>query len=341
MTQLELSALPTRQEAEEALRSTEANAKAAQDAEEIACAASRGPDESLTELRIETASHEGRLAKINDGLDAQISQLSEAQGQRSDEQLLLSIKTSSDSLSRQEGIVSGLKDQKGDESLTSLNARILRLESAQTAKRQKVVKLKERIAGHKSRIEVAEGAGIDEAIAEKTRQLELAEEDKSRKEREVEILSLLLTTLRNAEQEAKEMYLAPVLKRVRPYLQHLFPNAKIHIDEDLHITSIERENGYEESFERLSVGTQEQIAILVRLAFAEMLIDRGHPATVVLDDSLVYSDDQRMASIFDILNIASENTQVIVLTCREQLIEGVGGKNLSLLPIDREELISA
>ena len=48
-----------------------------------------------------------------------------------------------------------------------------------------------------------------------------------------------------------------------------------------------------------------------------------------------------MASIFDILNIASENTQVIVLTCREQLIEGVGGKNLSLLPIDREELISA
>ena len=89
------------------------------------------------------------------------------------------------------------------------------------------------------------------------------------------------------------------------------------------------------------MGTQEQIAVLVRLAFAEMLVEQGYPATVILDDALVFSDDRRMGRIFDILNMAARNIQVIVLTCREQLFEGLGGRQLSLEPARCEELASA
>ena len=67
------------------------------------------------------------------------------------------------------------------------------------------------------------------------------------------------------------------------------------------------------------MGTQEQIAVLVRLAFAEMLAEQGHPATVVLDDALVFSDDQRMNRMFDILSMAGAKVQVLIFTCREQL----------------------
>ena len=89
------------------------------------------------------------------------------------------------------------------------------------------------------------------------------------------------------------------------------------------------------------MGTQEQIAVLVRLAFAEMLIEQGHPATVILDDALVFSDDRRMSRMFDILNMAARNVQVIILTCREQLFEDLGGQPLSLVPGKTEDLLSA
>jgi uncharacterized protein YhaN len=170
---------------------------------------------------------------------------------------------------------------------------------------------------------------------------QLADDQLQRYDREVAVLALLSSTLRSAETEAKERYLSPVLKRVRPYLQILLPGAEIAIDENLHIVGVVRDNGYEESFEHLSMGTQEQIAVLVRLAFAEMLVEQGHPATVVLDDALVFSDDRRMGRMFDILNIVGQQVQIIVLTCREQLFEGIGGKHLSLQAINTEELISA
>ena len=89
------------------------------------------------------------------------------------------------------------------------------------------------------------------------------------------------------------------------------------------------------------MGTQEQIAVLVRLAFAEMLVEQGQPATVVLDDALVFSDDRRMDRMFDILNMAARNIQVLIFTCREQLFEGIGGCHLSLETGDAEELLSA
>ena len=153
---------------------------------------------------------------------------------------------------------------------------------------------------------------------------------------------MLLSTLRCAETKAKARYLSPVLKRVRPYLQILFPGAEITIDENLHIVGVVRENGYEEPFAHLSMGTQEQIAVLVRLAFAGMLVKQGHPATVVLDDALVFSDDRRMGRMFDILHMVGRQVQIVVLTCREQLFEGIGGKHLSLQAITTtEEMASA
>ena len=197
------------------------------------------------------------------------------------------------------------------------------------------------ISGLKARISVAEGDGLDELIERKNRELALGEEDKGRLDREVKVLKLLLSTLREAEQKAKERYLSPVIRRIRPYLQILFPNSELILDENLRITGVMREGGYEESFEHLSMGTQEQIAVLIRLAFAEMLVEQGHPATVILDDALVFSDDSRIRRMFDVLNHASQKVQVPVLTCREQLFDELGGSSLSLKPGNPEDLLSA
>ena len=339
--ELDLQDLPARQDAETSLRAAQEQADEARSALDTARAALSGPEDTLGELQTEIATLQGRYDESKDRLERLHVEVAQAEADCSDDDLQSGIDSARTALSEQETAIERLEGQRGDETLPQLEARTGRLEKALQERRDKRSNLKERIAGLRSRVEAAEGAGLDEAIEQQARELELAEEEKRRQDREVEVLSLLLLTLRGAEQEAKEQYLSPVLKRVRPYLQLLFPGADIRIDENLHIAGVVREAGYEEAFNHLSMGTQEQIAVLIRLAFAEMLVEQGHPATVVLDDALVFSDDRRMARIFDILNMAARNVQVIVFTCREQLFEGLGGRQLSLAPAGSEELASA
>jgi uncharacterized protein YhaN len=67
-----------------------------------------------------------------------------------------------------------------------------------------------------------------------------------------------------------------------------------------------------------------------------MLVEQGRPATAILDDALVFSDDPRMSCMFDILNMAARKVQVIIFSC-----EKLGGKQLPLKPGNLEELTSA
>lgn len=334
-------ALPSRDAAEAAQRAAQAAVLTARDAAQSARAALAGPEEELARLQADGAT----LAARHEESDARTTRLREALeaacAAADDAALDAAVAAARAALARQEDAIAALSDQRTEETLPQLDARIARLEQALAERREKRAGLQQEIAGLKSRIEVSEAAGLDEAIALKGRELELAEAERARFAREAQVLSLLARTLRAAEAQAKERYLNPVLKRVEPYLRILFPGARIHFDENLRITGVEREGAHREEFEHLSLGTQEQIAVLVRLAFAEMLVERGEPATVILDDALVFSDDSRIKRMFDILNMAARHVQILVFTCREQVFEDLGGKPLALRPGGADELMSA
>lgn len=341
MDELGIEELPEHAKAESALRDAVEQANEARGAVNSARAALGGPEDNLGQLQTELGTVKARHDDGKERLETLRRQLADAEQELSDGQLQARIDAAQAELCEQEAAVSGLEAQRTDETIPQLGARIARLDKAIQDRRDKRGNLKEKIAGLRSHVEALEGAGLDEAIQQKARELDFCEEERRRSAREVQVLSLLLSTLRAAEQDAKERYLSPVLNRVRPYLQLLFPGAEITIDENLHIVGVVREVGYEEAFHHLSMGTQEQIAVLIRLAFAEMLVEQGHPATVILDDALVFSDDRRMSRMFDILNMAARNVQIIVLTCREQLFEELGGRTLSLETGSADELVSA
>jgi len=341
LVELETESLPSRQEAEDASRSAQEQAEAAQRALDAARAEQSGPQETLNRLQAELGTLQARFDDGQARLDKRLGELAEAEAANTDEDLAAAIETARRELSEQEKAVAGLAGQRSGETLAQIEARIERLEQALGERQQKRQNLEVQISRLKSRIEAFEGTGLDEVTGEKQRQLEQSQERLRRLEREAQVLKLLLDSLHAAEREAKEKYLSPVLNRVRPYLEFLFPGADIRIDEDLHITGVVRDDGNEEAFHHLSMGTREQIAVLVRLAFAEMLVEQGHPATVILDDALVFSDDRRIASMFDILTMAARKVQIIILTCREQLFEELGGRALSLQPADGEALASA
>ena len=338
---LGMESLPSDNNAEQSLASAQENTQEARDTLIAARASLVGPEEEMGRLQTDLGSVKTRYDDGKDRLEELKKGLIEDEDKTSEDDLEADVATARKALEDQEKAVSELEGQRESETLPQMEARISRLETALQERRDKRSDLKQKVVGLQSHIEALEGAGLDEAIQQKARELELADDQRQRYEREVSVLSLLLSTLRSAETEAKERYLSPVLKRVRPYLQLLFPGAEIAIDENLHIIGVVRENGHQESFEHLSMGTQEQIAVLVRLAFAEMLVEQGYPATVVLDDALVFSDDQRMGRMFDILTMVGQQVQIIVLTCREQLFEGIGGRQLSLKTACGEDLVSA
>jgi len=80
----------------------------------------------------------------------------------------------------------------------------------------------------------------------------------------------------------------------------------------------------------LSRGTQEQLAILTRLAFADLLLEDGAPISLILDDPLVYSDDARLETMTEILQDAAQRMQVILLTCRTKAFRHVDGNRITL-----------
>jgi len=211
-----------------------------------------------------------------------------------------------------------------------MQARIERYERALTNRQHAVRQLREEIAGLRARITQEGGNGLDEQIAAAERERDALAQEQAWCSREARVLRLLLDTLSAAERETKERYLAPVVRRVTPYLRSLFPGADIACDETLRITGLTREQLGTEEFDRLSDGTQEQVAVLARLAFAEMLIDQGKPAMVILDDALAYSDGERIERMFDILTQASAKTQILILTCREDLFARLGGHRIEL-----------
>jgi hypothetical protein len=222
-----------------------------------------------------------------------------------------------------------LHEQAPQESLEDLERRIAELrqtsEDRNAALRQRELTI-ERL---RARIQALAGGGLDERLAVARRRFDELERESAKYRGEVEALELLLRVLRDAEREAKERYVGPLARRIRPYLEALFPGADLEVDEAFRIAAVARQ-GRPELFERLSDGTREQIAILTRLAFAELLADQGRPAVVVLDDALAFSDDQRLERMFQILARAAQRFQILVLTCRERVFQDLPAQRLWL-----------
>ena len=333
--------LPQRDQAEATLDVAQTELQEARDEERVAREAVDVRGRAVSELSVEVHTLHNTMGSQTELIERRDERLRCDAEAVSDQQLAAASDLAARAVTEQQQTVSTLEEEWPASARTQLEARISRLESAIKQREETRVDLRIECAGLRERIEVQDSAGIDEAIEHTQHELEQATRRRDRFERELEVLDLLADTLRAAESEARERYLAPVVNRVHPYLQMLFPNAEIGMDEDLNITGMSRLAGYEESFDHLSMGTQEQIAVLVRLAFAEMLIDQGAPAAVILDDALVFSDDQRMGLMFDILSHAAQRVQILIFTCREQLFEGLGAHQLQLAAVDPESLRSA
>ena len=327
-TALGLTDLPSVVTVEEETAESHREAESGAEELRLAEAGLTSPQANLAQATALVRTQEQEQATLRGNLETIEATLKAARDRLSDAELIAqSDAFEQDAIKQQTAL--GLMEREAGEPLDAINARIRRLEGAGQHHQEEITRLNTEITRLTALIEVNEGAGIEETLeatrADQTR-LEAAVKNY---EQEAAVLRLLLDTLRVAESEAKTRYLTPVVSRVEPYLKMLLPAADIVLDENLGITALARD-GAQEDFECLSGGTQEQIAVLTRLAFAELLLAQGRPATVILDDALAFSDDDRIERMFDILVRAGQHVQIIVLTCRKRLFTRLGADTLQI-----------
>lgn len=191
-------------------------------------------------------------------------------------------------------------------------------------------KLERELAGLTERIRLSSSDAPEEELAFTNGQLQAAEARLAEIEFEVEVNQRLKGALDAARKAALEAHVKPVTDELQPLLRMLWPDAEPEIDaESGTITRITRRN-VEEDFEVLSGGTREQISLMVRLAFANILAKQGRPAPLILDDAIVYTDDDRIEQMFNALTLRSSNLQIIVFSCRQRAFRGLGGDLLSI-----------
>ena len=144
------------------------------------------------------------------------------------------------------------------------------------------------------------------------------------------MLKLLARTIAEILSESRDRFYAPVLRHLKPFLSDLLPGAALDLGDRFSVAGLKRTLDNAERFDRLSDGTREQIAVIVRLAMGALLAEQGRPVPIILDDALVFSDDDRIRRMFDALMRAGSKQQVIVLTCRTRTFAELGGQPLSI-----------
>lgn len=182
------------------------------------------------------------------------------------------------------------------------------------AAEKEVSRINEALLRQRGALEQVGGAYAEEQALQAREKIEAVRKTGGDLEIEWEAWKLLGETLLDVEKEDPtplgRALVDPVSERISDLTGGRY--GSVAIGADLDATDI-RFAGAERKFADLSVGTREQIAILLRISIAEML-----GAFVILDDQLTQTDEIRMAWLRDLLEEAARKIQVVVLTCHPE-----------------------
>ena len=191
-------------------------------------------------------------------------------------------------------------------------------------------KLEMDVARLEGTVESEGGKGLADREAGAREEAEAARAALQRITEEADTLKLLRDTLDEARDETSAKFVGPIAKRAKRHIERLLPGCDLSFSEDLTLEAVVR-GGISEGCGDLSRGTQEQLAVLTRIAFADMLLEQGRPVSLILDDPLVYADDARLDLMVEILSEAAERMQVVLLTCRDRAFRHVPGNRVSMV----------
>lgn len=188
------------------------------------------------------------------------------------------------------------------------------------------------------RLGAADVAGLHERIAEASAALEGARAHLERLTEQAGTAMHLYDALLEARDRSRERFLGPLRDETERLLRLVFPAATLVFDEQFGLTEINRVEA--DTFDVLSVGTREQLGVIVRLAMAAVLAG-DEPLPVILDDALVATDERRFTRMIPVLQDAASHLQVLMLTCHWSRYQAVGQVAQKVIDLDEIKRLAA
>ncbi|QYJ24069.1 AAA family ATPase [Achromobacter sp. ES-001] len=173
------------------------------------------------------------------------------------------------------------------------------------------------------KLDQAGAQGLGERLSEATAACERLARRRDELARRAAALDLLQKLLTDKRAAATQRLQAPLARRLNHYLALLFPDAALRLDDALLPTALRREQG-EDLLDALSFGTREQLGILARFAYADLLREAGRPTLLLLDDALVHTDDARRDFMKRALFDAATRHQILMFTCHGEAWRDMG-----------------
>jgi hypothetical protein len=174
-----------------------------------------------------------------------------------------------------------------------------------------------------AKLEQLGASGLGERLAEAVALTEQLQRRKDELDLRAKALTMLCDLLTEERDKTVQRLQAPLLSRLDYYLRKLFPQAELSLHDNLAPAAISR-NGWGADLKQLSYGTQEQLGILCRLAYADLLREAQVPTLLMLDDAVVHTDPARRDRIKRALLDAVERHQILVFTCHPEAWDDLG-----------------
>lgn len=274
-----------------------------------------------------------QLARLTTGLD-------EAREETTDEALATAVAQGEQDRESAEQALQQVTDElecSGAVAVTDLSV----LEGLADGARSRVDRLRERSESVSLDISRANGAlgehsGVAERREEAEARLQRAQRYLDRVTERATAADVLHRAVEQARSDARQRYEAPFRRSFEKLALTLYGRAvDFEFDEDLGVSRRVLDAAALDTAQ-LSGGAQEQIAVLSRLAVAD-IVGGGDAVPIIIDDALGFSDAGRVQRMNLVLSQLGMSHQIIVLTCDPARFDSVPGATMTSMDTVRNQ----
>ncbi|MFC4559142.1 AAA family ATPase [Virgibacillus kekensis] len=138
--------------------------------------------------------------------------------------------------------------------------------------------------------------------------------------------------LAETKRNYRDKYLESVVERTEAYFENLTGGRyqRVFAPEDNKSFQVESDEGVRYRAQELSQGTVEQLYVALRLGISEVMSEK-HRLPFIIDDAFVHFDTVRTSRAVKMLKETSRSQQVILFTCKRDIADYAGDKNVITL----------
>lgn len=174
-----------------------------------------------------------------------------------------------------------------------------------------------------TRLKIHGEEGLHEKLHETQTRLERIEAKNKALFRRVLAAKCLFEIMREERDKARRAYVAPLKEKIEHLGRLVFDDSfQVDISEELQIAS-RTVGGVTVPFDSLSGGTKEQLSLIFRLA-CSMIVAKDGGMPLILDDTLGYTDPERLRLMGAVLAKAAKECQIVIFTCVPERYGNVG-----------------